>query len=181
MFFNPIRRYKFGSRRKVSLVPILVLAVSLIMVGFGGWLWWQNSHNPIPASFQQKINFPIFYPGSQSPAIVNKSSFKYDSNNSLFSFVVTDAGQSLIITEQATPQAFIDVPQAYATLINSLNNYYSFDSLQGQVDLTYPKEFNGQQSAVMNAKGTLMFAHDTARGLSNTQWQHFFNDLTIVQ
>jgi hypothetical protein len=181
MILNTIYDHGLGNKRKISLVPVLIVVVCLVIVGFGLWSYLKSAHNPIPNSFRKEISFSIFYPTSQSPAIVNESSFKYDASSGVFSFIVIDADQSITVAEQASPQSFVDIPQAYTTLIDSLNNYASFDSLQGQVALTYPKDFNGQQSAVMNAKGTLMFAHDTDRGLSNTQWQQFFNDLTTVQ
>lgn len=182
MFIHTIYAHGLGKKRKTHLIPILVAAVCLIVVGFGAWAYWQKHANPLPKYIIKEISFPVFYPTSQSPVIVNKSSFKYDSSTKVLSFIVTDAGQSITVTEQATPESFVDVPQVYTTLINSLNNYSSFDSLQGQVNLTYPKQFNNmQQSAVMNAKGTLMFAHDIASDLSNAQWQQFFNDLIVVQ
>jgi hypothetical protein len=181
MLFHTVYEHRLGNRQKIRLLPVIIVIVVLVVIGITFRIYWQNAHNPIPVSFRKEISFPVFYPSDKSSVTVNRSSFKYDSSNSVFIFTVTDAGQSLTIAEQATPQSFVDVPQAYTTLVNSLNNYSSFDSLQGQVDLTYPKQFSGQQSAVMNAKGTLMFVHDTDKRLSNSQWQHIFNNLNVIQ
>jgi hypothetical protein len=122
----------------------------------------------------------VLYPDSQSPATVKTGSIKYDAGTQVLTYIIADAGVPITISEQSTPQAFIDIPQSYATLINSLNNYASFDSLQGTVALTYPKELNGQQSAVMNTKGTLMFAHPTNGSLSENQWKNLFNSLEVI-
>jgi hypothetical protein len=95
--------------------------------------------------------------------------------------VASYSGKSLTFAEQSTPQNFVDIPQAYDKLIESLNSYSSFDSFYGKVDLTHPKELKGQQSAAMNSKGTLMFIHPTNGDLSTDQWKQLFNNLSIVK
>lgn len=86
----------------------------------------------------------------------------------------------LTITQQATPSVFSDVPQYFPTLITRLNEYSSFGSIYGTVHLTKPKELNGQQQAVLNTSGTLMFVHPS-HNLSDDTWRRFFNGLQVVK
>ena len=84
----------------------------------------------------------------------------------------------MLISEQATPQVFNDIPEYYPKLIEKLNGYSDFDSVLGKVSLTKPKELNGAQSAVFNGKGTLMFVRPN-QSLSDDDWRQFFDQMTI--
>lgn len=159
-----------------GLIGILVIGC-LVFVAF------KILHKPplVPADIKKQTDFVIFYPAASSGAKINKTSFKYDSSSKVLSYLATRGSVALTFGEQSTPQGFVDIPQAYDKLIEELNGYASFDSYYGHVDLTHPKEFNGQQSAAMNTKGTLMFIHATQGSLSEDQWKNLFNNLTVVQ
>jgi hypothetical protein len=72
----------------------------------------------------------------------------------------------------------VDIPAAYTKLLSSLNQFDSFDSPNGTVALTHPKELNGAESAVMNAKGTLLFVRPNGN-VSSDDWRRLFNNLHV--
>ena len=137
--------------------------------------------NSIPSAIKQQVGFVIFYPSPGSNVLVDAKSFKYDANTKLLSYKIKFNDLPIIIAEQPTPQNIIDIPQYYDKLIDSLSVYASFDSFYDKVSLTRPKEFKGQQSAVMNSKGTLMFAHPTRGDLKQEQWRKLFNGLEAIR
>ncbi|MDL2341804.1 MAG: hypothetical protein QFB87_01860 [Patescibacteria group bacterium] len=167
-----------NSRYLLSLGLIIVLVCAI-----GGFAVYKSNQpkGPIPRAIKQQIAFVIFYPSITTGAAVNAASFKYDTQSKLLSYVVSYSGRSITVAEQATPQNFIDIPQAYDKLTESLNEFASFDSYYDKVSLVHPKEFNGQQSAVMNSKGTLIFAHPTNGDLTVDQWKKLFNGFEIIR
>ena len=141
----------------------------------------QNTSNPLPPAIKKQVSFVVFYPRPDPTITIDTKSFKYDSQAKLMSYVMTYANTPITIAEQATPQNFIDIPQAYDKLIESLSEYGSFQSYYDKVSLTRPKELNGNQSAVMNSKGTLVFAQPTKGELSEDQWKKLFNGFEIIR
>jgi hypothetical protein len=86
----------------------------------------------------------------------------------------------ITISEQSSPPQFSEVPDSYAKLLQSLNQYAVYESANGTFYLTKPTELKGGQAAVMNAKGVLLFAKPT-QDLSDKQWKQLFNDLSLVR
>lgn len=158
-----------------------IIVTALIAAVAAGGYFFLHKTPLVPAKFTRETSFVIFYPTKNSGATINESSFKYDTSSKVLSFTVNQNGVSMAVGEQSTPQGFIDIPQAYDKLIESLNGYAEFGTYYGTVNLTHPKEFNGQQSAAMNAKGTLMFVHPTYGQLSEDQWKKLFNNMQTVQ
>ena len=164
------------------------LALSLGVVAGAGLLLgtyfiflYKSTPNIIPPGIKKQVSFNVFYPSPDPTVTVDSKSFKYDSQAKLMSYVITYVKTPVTIAEQATPQNFIDIPQAYDKLIESLSEYGSFQSYYDKVSLTHPKEFNGQQSAVMNSKGTLVFAHPTRGDLTEDQWKKLFNGFEVIR
>ena len=54
--------------------------------------------------------------------------------------------------------------------------YEKFDSRNGTVYLTNPKELNGGQATIMNSHGTLMFVKPV-KALADNNWRQLFNNL----
>ena len=162
-----------------------IIAVGLLVIGLtvAGFISLHRTHTdgPIPQTIKRQVAFVIFYPSPKTAVVVDVNSFKYDTKEKLLSYVVNYANTPITIAEQATPQNFIDIPQAYDKLIESLGEYGSFQSYYDKVSLTHPKEFNGQQSAVMNSKGTLVFAHPTKGDLTEDQWKKLFNGFEVIR
>jgi hypothetical protein len=130
---------------------------------------------PIPHRLQKQLTSTLFVPTSGK---INHGSAKYDPQLRLLSYIVTAQGDSVTVSEQASPESFTDVPQAYQKVVDGMNDYSDFDTGIGTVHLTRPASLHGKQAAVLNAKGTLMFAkpdHD----LSIDRWRRFFNSFDV--
>ncbi len=129
--------------------------------------------NPLPKNIVKEIAFVYVLPANWS---IKQDSVRY--KDAVLSFRATDpeSTNEMSITQQSTPEVFTDVPQYYPTLLDRLNRYKTFESANGVVYLTKPTELKGAQQAVMNSKGTLMFAHPV-RNMTDDEWQRFFNSL----
>ena len=177
---------KTASRsRRLSISPRLASLV-LVVVGIAiiGGLGYQRaaSQPALPANISKQLSFGVYFPTANTAvATINKRSINYQASGGLLSYTaqLTD-GTTVSVNQQATPESFVDIPQAYDKLVASLQPYTSFDSINGRVSLTYPKELKGSQSAVMNAKGTLLFARPS-KSLSDKQWRQLFNGLFAQQ
>lgn len=147
----------------------------------GGYYFWQKYSNPIPASIRKEVAFPVFYPSS-TIVKVNHSTIEYDKSGQVLSFsgnTVTSNHMKLIFSEEPTPDPFNDITGYYQALLNDMNQYDSFSTINGTVYLTTPKNLNGNQSAVMNTEGNLMFVRANGSLPTNT-WKTIFNGLSIV-
>lgn len=134
----------------------------------------------LPPAVASKVTFPVFMPDGEATATYDQTTVSYQADADVLSYTAKLAGgEELYINQQPTPESFIDIPQAYDKLIASLQPYSTFDTANGRVSLTKPKELNGKQSAVMNAKGTLMFIRSET-DLSDSQWRQVFNNLKII-
>jgi hypothetical protein len=152
-----------------ALVIILIAAIGiLISVIF-------NQSSQIPSSVQKQISFIIFYPDI-STAVVQKNTVKYDKSNKFLNFIVKYNQYYLTFSEQTTPSEFNYDSNIYPEFVQKLNSYDSFGSVDGTVYLTHPNSAN-YETAIMNAKGTLLFAK-TDNGLMDvTKWQTLFNTM----
>ena len=173
------KRIRVSGAQKTIVSILLSIGIAALLIY--SYQKYQNPKNAIPSQIKSQLSFIVFYPGPSPDTTVDSSSFKYDQPTHVFSFVVNFMHQPVTIAEQATPQNFIDIPQGYDKLIESLSEYASFNSYYDKVSLTHPKEFKGQQSAVMNSKGTLVFAHPTSGSLGEDQWRKLFNGLEIIR
>lgn len=133
---------------------------------------------PFAPSIRSKVTSTVFVPTGRG-VVIERETAKYDSGLKLLTYNIQTAGTKMVVSEQPTPESFIDIPQVYDKVITGLNEYSKFDSEQGTVHLTRPKELQGKQSAVLNAKGTLMFIKPN-RDLSLDQWRQLFSDLKTV-
>lgn len=160
-----------------------VLSIAIIASVIFGVRSFENSASVqnIPTDIKQIVSHVIYYPDSTSGLSVDKNSFKFDDASEVLSFTAKYGNANITIAEQATPENFVDIPPAYDKLIETLNSYYAFSSFHGTVHLTKPKENKGQQSAVMNSKGTLMFANVTGGSLTENEWKKFFNNLEVIR
>ncbi len=134
---------------------------------------------PIPGPIKTQVTSTILVPGSKD-IVTDSDSVKYASKEKLLSFNVTINGAKLVISEQPTPESFIDIPQVYDKVVAGMNEYEKFDTEVGTVHLTRPKELNGKQAAVLNTKGTLLFAKPDSN-LSSDQWRQLFKAMEVVK
>lgn len=171
-------RRRYVSPRLASLA-LVILGITLI--GVLGYLR-SVSQPDLPSTVAKQLSFGVYFPATKtSLASIKQGTVQYQSNGGLFSYIATlKDGTTVSVNQQATPESFVDIPQAYDKLVSSLQPYNSFDSINGRVSLTHPKELKGSQSAIMNAKGTLLFAQPS-KPLSNEQWRQLFNGLFAQQ
>ena len=147
----------------VGLVVIVVLLVA--------------PKSPIPPTVTKQLTSTLLVPKGGG-AVIDRESANYSKSEKLLIYTVAYAGTSIIVSEQPTPDSFIDIPDVYTKLVDGMNNYQTFEVNAGTVHLTRPKNLNGKQAAVLNAKGTLLFAKPAA-DLSDDQWRVLFNHLQV--
>jgi hypothetical protein len=135
----------------------------------------------VSTAIVSQVSSTLLVPKS-STIRINKKSYTYNSTLHLLTYQLAYAGKKITVTEEPTPDAFTADSTAYTDMINSLSSYDNFDSAMGKVYLTNPPTTSSKtiQSAVLNAKGTLLLARiDTS--LSKAEWQKFFTALIIVK
>jgi hypothetical protein len=158
-------------------IRIISSIVIILLIGGAGWILYKHwSKPPIPSSILSQINYPVFLP--QTGITLNQRSYKFDASQKLLTFTgYVKNGELATFAEQATPEPITDLSGYYQQFLQTLNEYQSFDSLQGTVYLTHPT--GAGQAAVMSSKGTLMFIR-VANDVSQNTWQPIFNNLQIV-
>ena len=178
--------YNLKTKHRRPLSTSVALSLGLV-VGAGLLLgayylfFYHASPNVIPPAIKRQVSFVVFYPSPDPDITLVPNSFTFDPKTKLMVYEISLANTPITVSEQSTPQNFIDIPQAYDKLIESLSEYASFQSYYDKVSLTHPKEFHGQQSAVMNSKGTLVFAHPTKGALTEDQWKKLFNGFEVIR
>jgi hypothetical protein len=168
-----IEKYKRNSR----LAATLLIVVGLVVVGYIFFVARQPS--TVPKSITSSVQFPIFYPKPGKQITIKQTSFKYDKSLGQVSFIVNYAGSAITFAEQSSPDSFSADPTFYPAFIQKLNGYDTFSGVDGRVDLTLPSETH-EQTAIMNAKGTLVFA-STSGKISESSWKLLFYSLSNTQ
>ena len=171
MYATRIIRSPFHWR---TITITVLLCMALVAVA-GLVLMRLHQYVPIPQAVRSQVHFAVFVPGQD--VSVDQASYKFDSGEQVLSFTGHLAdGQPVTFAEQATPASFTDIPDFYPKFLEKLYEYQAFDGLQGTVHLTHPK--GAGQAAVMNAKGTLVFAR-VAQDESRDTWRSVFNAMRI--
>ena len=160
---------------------MFVLLILLAGGGYFGYKQVSDSRAVLSRSIKSSLTFGIFWPTKDSPLIGDKTTIKYDTTENHFDYnAILSNGTLVTISEQATPESFVDIPQAYEKLVESMHTYRSFDSQTGKVYLTRPPQSSGNQTAVMNAKGTLLFMR-AYKDLDDNTWTKIFNNLESLK
>src|SRR4051794_10749863 len=73
--------------------------------------------NPVPGPVRKQLSSTLFVP-REAGAEVDRQSVKYDGSQKLLTYNVTYAGTSLVVSEQPTPEQFIDIPDVYKKLVD---------------------------------------------------------------
>jgi hypothetical protein len=153
-----------------SIVAIGLVVIVIMLLG---------PKPPVPAEIKSAVTSTILVPQAHD-VVVSRESMNYDSQLKLLTYTATAYGVKTVVSEQPTPESFIDIPQVYDKVVTGMNEYGTFDSDSGTVNLTRPKDLGGKQAAVMNTKGTLMFVKPE-RDLSDDQWRKLFNGLEVIR
>lgn len=166
-------------RKKILLV--LAATIAAVVVAALLFRMFMSNEAVLPKEVQRKANFSIYaLDGGGEAYRVDKTSINYDDKNNILMFTVKAAAYSAVITQQATPESFSVVPGGYQKLLESMRQYKEVRARLGTVTLTKPEELKGQQIAVANPPGTLIFAKPD-KELSVSQVQQLFDNLLIVR
>lgn len=133
---------------------------------------------PIPGKIKQQLTSTLLLPNTRKFP-VNRDTTKYDPSIKVLTYKVAAFGKTIIMSEQPTPDQFTDVPQVYQKVLDGMQDYNDFDVNVGGVHLTLPPQLSGVQTAVLNTKGTLIFAKPSGK-LSDDQWRQFFTSFQVV-
>lgn len=167
---------------------IILVSSAFLLIGIGLFGGIQLATNKklaspdtlIPKNLSDKVSFPVYVPSEKSVWNIEPSKTSYDEQEGVLSLYLNHNNQQIILTQQATPQVFSDVPQQYSKMLSSMNQYAEYQTAFGAIGLTRPKELNGGQAAVVNKSGTLIFVKPNS-DLSEDEWKNFFNNLRIYK
>jgi hypothetical protein len=155
----------------------LLALLLFLVIGGAAAVLMLNKSKPVPAAIRKQANFVIFYPSSKD-AKIKSATFQYNSALKSVSFIINYMGKEVTFAEQASPDSFADDPNYYPKFAEKLNNYATFETVNGRVDLTRPNKVNSE-TGLMNAKGTLLFAKSNG-DISEDSWKRLFNALSFV-
>lgn len=160
--------------KKTIIATSLILSFAALVIG---WLIFvSNNSSPIPKQIKRQLSFSTLTPEPGTLWHSSPKSVSYNTNTGVLAMTATSGTLTIVVTEQAQPQSFSDVPQVYPTLLNKLNQYEDLQTAIGTVTLTHPKELNGGQTAVAILRQTLIFARPSSN-LSGVQWKNFFSSM----
>jgi hypothetical protein len=160
--------------------PFLIAVSSLTIIGIVViTILLLAPKSPLPNSIVKQASYVVLAPLS-GPVTVDRDSAKYDAKLSLLSYNVMLDGVKVVVSQQPTPDSFTDIPQVYDKVVANMNEYQKFDVIVGTVHLTRPKDLGGKQAAVINTKGTLLFAKPDAE-LTDNQWRMFFKSIDALR
>lgn len=167
-----------ADRRNRHILLAIIGAVLLVAVLAVG-LYLLRPRPAIPQAVQSRLTFTPYVVRPGGAISVDRQSYKYDPAEQGLSFVATGPKVGrLVVSEQPTPQQFIDIPDVYNKLVDGLNRYSVFDNQLGTVYLTKPKNQPSGQTAVLNSNGVLMFVR-SEKDLSDGQWRVAFSSFRL--
>lgn len=168
--------------RSLTKNGLLATLAVVVLIGLGfGLKTILHKEPPISPAIQKQVSFGIYFPTEKAVYKVDKKTIDYNVQQALLTYsIYLTNGTKVIVNQQATPESFVDIPQAYDKFVTALQSYSSFESVNGKVSLTHPSELHGSQSAVLNGKGTLLFA-SPSKSMSKEDLQKLFNNLQILR
>ncbi len=153
----------------------------LVVVAIAATLYYfLRTQQVIPVSIKTQLTSPLLMPTDKTVAAIDQGSVKYDSKIKVLTYDVQLDGIKVVMSQQPTPESFIDVPDVYTKVLEGMNEYQKFELAIGVIHLTRPPDLKGKQSAVLNSKGTLLFA-SPEEDLTEDQWRRFFKDVQLVE
>jgi hypothetical protein len=159
---------------------IIGASISLTVI-IAVWLfaYVNDTRSVLPSSVTKNVNYDIFVPRDTEKYPVLEESVTHNTDTKVLSYATTVNNKQVTINQQAEPDTF-NAPELkvslYQKLLDKMNQYKEIKTDAGTVTLTHPTELNGGQAAVLDTKGTLLFAQPTV-ALSDDEWRDFFNDL----
>lgn len=155
--------------RIISLSLILGFIIIFALLVFPG-------KPPITGSIKKQVTSTIIVPTGKVYSL-DRGSVKYDDSKKLLTYIIRRSNQAIgTVTEQPTPDTFIDIPDFGTKFFQQAGQYKTFDSALGTVHLLHVVK-SKKDAAALNAKGTLMFVSPSIN-LSEDDWRKLFQNLT---
>lgn len=167
--------YSMSRNRILWGVGILVGFVVLSSAAIFGY---SKIHQPIFSSEITSKLTSSLYVAQGDNVTIERASIKYDKDLKQLSYVSKMQDISIIVSEQPSPEVFGDVPQYFDKWITSAGAITNFDTPNGKVYLASNPNYGVNTVAIMNSKGTLLFAKPS-KNLSQDQWKQFFRTLKL--
>jgi uncharacterized protein YggT (Ycf19 family) len=165
------RLAKFQTRWLILIMAIIVCAVVVFFLLI-------RLHSEFPSSVSKRADFSIFYPSKETTINPLRSTISYDNQAGGVSYTVMVNNEHVVISEQSSPDIFNDGPVLQLKLQQS-HQFASLTSHLGEIALTKPTGLNDQVVAVLDVKGTLIFAH-ALQHFTSSQWIKLFNSLQVI-
>lgn len=153
-----------------------------VLAGVFGALIYADHQRPVSSGVLKDATFTVYLPAENDETwSVDRSTVQLSKETQVLTMTMRSESATVVITQQATPDPFRDIPNYYEKLLDKLHQYAEIQTAVGKVVLTRPDELKGGQSAVINtSKGTLMFAHP-GRDMSESEWKQYFDALRVAR
>lgn len=166
-------------RSGIALTGVIVIT----LVGAGAYYMQEVKarKNPvIPVALTKQTGYEVLYPANNTAAKVDNKTFQFDEKDKLLSYIgYTPSNTKLVISQQALPPSLKAGQPAYDLLISRMLGYKTFKTEIGNVTLTRPTQFKGDQFAILRTKDSLLFIRP-AKDISDEQWKELFNSFKPV-
>jgi hypothetical protein len=165
---------------------VLLIFAAVVLICGAGYITYKklNPPGPISSDISKKASFSILYLPNEDPQkdtwVIDRSSILYDSSASTLFITYKSGDNKIVVSQQATPDAFKDIPNYYQKFLDKFHQYRDISTSIGTITLTHPEELKGKQSAVAHIKDTLLFANPD-KDLSEEEWKGFFNAFEIIR
>lgn len=167
--------------KKITIiVAVVIIALALIIAGIIFAVKLLTPKPVLPVSVTNQVSYIVLALEPSEAIRIDSTSAKYDAKDKILSYNVTLDGIKVVVSMQPTPEMFTDIPQTFDKVLADMSEYSKFETYIGTVHLTKPKNLEGRQVAVLNAKGTLMFAKPDS-DLTDDQWRLFFKNMDILK
>ena len=167
---------------KRKYIIIIFIGILMLGIGAGAYLIFRPGPPDILDLTKQQVGFTLFAPDRASKTWkLDKNTIDYNKNTSVLVFTLNNAGNTnkIVMSQQATPDPFTDIPNYPTLFFSKLNQYQELHVSLGTIALTHPTELKGGQSAVGNIRGTLMFLHPST-DLTDDEWKDVLNELRAL-
>ena len=158
--------------KRISIASIIIA----VILGVGGWLFWYLSQPIVPSAIRSKLPFsPLVYVGAEYKV----SSYKYASEEKIFSYVIKDdSGNYITVAEQVQPPQFTDIPEYKDRFLDNVTRRYATVQSSGiTVYLTRPPK-QAKQVGIIIDKGLLVFM-SANKDLNEDQWRKIADHLEL--
>lgn len=164
-------------KKHLFLISFISLPIALAVIFF----LLAGSTNPLPAAIKQQLSYPVIYPTASRQIIIDKSSYHYQSDQKILTYIVSYNGTKVVLSVQSAAGNSQDASLVYYQSLGLrpvgqiqtklglavLVNFYATDNFASV-----------GQDAILAKSGTLTIAHPE-KNLTFEAWKDFINNLNI--